>query len=90
MPRTQSEINEGRTFNQNHNLETPIDWIMQDNPDIKDPNEAFKILQRNKIINNTVGTTNVQTGNSLADLIRINRTENQITNLEDIDNEREQ
>jgi hypothetical protein len=34
-----------------HNIETPADWIMDDNPDVRTVDEALEKFQQNKSVN---------------------------------------
>uniref|UniRef100_A0A6M3JXS6 Putative portal protein n=1 Tax=viral metagenome TaxID=1070528 RepID=A0A6M3JXS6_9ZZZZ len=53
--KTFSEEKEEREFNKEHNLETPIDWMIQKNPDLDEP-EAIEQLRKNRLINTTEGS----------------------------------
>ncbi len=53
IPKTQDEIQKQREFELAHNLSTPIQWLMEDNPDLKEE-EAIKKLQDNKSFNDTL------------------------------------
>jgi len=54
IPKTQDEIIAEREFEKAHNLSTPIDWLMEKNPDI-DEDTAKEIIEKNKEINTTIG-----------------------------------
>lgn len=50
IPETTDEIIKIRSFNLQNNLETPIDWLMENNPDL-DYEQAKKQIEANKKIN---------------------------------------
>lgn len=49
IEKTPQEIIEERKFKLEHNLETPVDWLKQENPDLTDE-QAIEIIETNKLI----------------------------------------
>ena len=49
VEKTPAEIMEDRRFKLEHNMETPVDWLRQENPDLTE-DQAIEIIENNKSI----------------------------------------